>query len=193
MAKKKMVRIGVDLDGVIARHSLGGFWVWLRKTKEKILKGASISNYYYPSTIFERLGWKIIDWIRKPLVDRDGLFASLAKKGEIQFYLVTSRFKFLEKLTKKWLEKHNIDSYFHRVLINIDNLDPFEFKIRMIKELDLDFFIDDDLEVIDYLKEKTKTKLYWVVPGHKKKSDNHDSRVETCGDFLEALRKIFAF
>lgn len=191
MAKKKVIRIGVDLDGVIAQHSLGGFWVWLRKLKEKILKKASVSNYYYPSTVFEKLGWRVINWVRKPLADKKGLFASLAKKKGVKFYLITSRFQFLEKLTKRWLKKHKLDFYFHRVLINIGDLDPFEFKTRMIKTLDLDFFIDDDLDSINYLKKKTKARFFWVVPGHKEKSDNHDNRVITCEDFIEALRKIF--
>jgi len=31
-------RIGLDLDGVVARHSLRGFWIRLRLLKEKFLK-----------------------------------------------------------------------------------------------------------------------------------------------------------
>lgn len=190
MAKKKIIKIGIDLDGVVARHSLGGFWVWARKIKEKILKKMRSSTHYYPNTPFERLAWKVIDGVRKPFVDKGNLFTSLSKKNDIRFYLVTSRFKFLEKLTKNWLKKYRLNSSFYRVLINTDDIDPLFFKAKAIKDYGLDFFVDDDLEVIDYLKNKTAAKLYWVVPDHKNENDNPDSRVKNCQDFPEALKKI---
>lgn len=191
MAKKKTVKVGVDLDGVVARHSLGGFWVWARRVKEKILKKMHSSTYYYPSTPFERQAWKVIDGMRKPFIDKDSLFNSLSKRNDIRFYLVTSRFKFLEKLTQDWLEKHGLDSHFYRVCINVNDLDPFIFKEKVVKDHNLDFFIDDDLDCINYLKKKNNVKLYWVVPGHRDEDDNHDHRVRNCQDFTEALSKIF--
>lgn len=187
----KIIKVGVDLDGVVAEHSLSGFWVWLRKLKEKILIKMHSSTYYYPDNIFEQLGWMAIDWARRPFTDKDDFFASLVKKDGVQFYLVTSRFKFLEKLTKDWLKKHRLDSCFYQVLINTDNINPFIFKAKTIKNLGLDFFIDDDFGSINYLKNRTAAKLYWVVPGHKNKNDNADCQIESCSDFLEALRKIF--
>lgn len=193
MTEKKIIKVGVDLDGVVARHPLGGFWVWLRKLKEKILKKMHSSTYYYPATTFERLGWMVIDWERRPFIDKDNLFASLAKRDGVQFYLVTSRFKFLEKLTKDWLKKYRLDSCFYQVLINTDNIDPFIFKAKAIRNLGLDFFIDDDLDSINYLKDRTTAKFYWVVPGHKNKNDNHNCQIESCNDFLEALRKILPY
>lgn len=190
MAKKKVIKIGVDLDGVVARHSLGGFWVWARKLKEKILKKMRSSTYYYPITPLEQLAWKVIDGVRKPFVDKDNLFTSFAKRDEVQFYLVTSRFKFLEKLTQGWLKKYRLGSGFYRVLINTKDIDPFVFKAKAVKNHGLGFFIDDDLEVINYLKNKTKARLYWVVPDHKNEKDNPDSQVKNCQDFPEALKKI---
>ena len=186
----KPIKIAVDLDGVIAQHSLGGFWVWTRKAKEKILKKAHSSSYYYPSTVLEKTAWLIINGARRPFPDKNNFFASLVDGGGIQFYLVTSRFKFLEELTRNWLKKYNLDKNFHKILINSQDADPSLFKERAIRELELDYFIDDDLEVINYLEKKTKAKLYWVVPGHRKKTDNHNGGVITCDDFLDALRKI---
>ena len=191
MVGKKIIKVGVDLDGVIAKHSLGGFWVWLRRFKEKILKKTANFRYYYPSSLIELIGWKVINWHRVPSLDRESIFSFLAAKKEIRFYLVTSRFRFLEDLTLRWLKKYELNSCFHQILINIEDQNPLVYKSKAIQTLDLDFFIDDDLEVIDYLKKKTKARLYWIVPGHRKKSDNHDDQVETCQDFAEALKKIF--
>lgn len=188
---QKIIKIGVDLDGVVARHSLGGFWVVLRKLKERILKTTQSANWYYPNTFLEKLAWRIINWLRIPFTDKDSFFASLATDQKAEFYLVTSRFKFLENLTQGWLKKHGLDGHFAQVLINRQDSDPLIFKAKIINEHKLDFFIDDDLDVIDYLKKNTKAKLFWVVPGHKDKKDNNHHDVESGADFTDTLRKLF--
>lgn len=188
---QEVPRIGVDLDGVIARHSLGGFWVVLRKVKERILKTTHSQKWYYPNTFLEKLAWRIINWLRVPFADKGGFFASLAKENKARFYLVTSRFKFLEKSTADWLKKYHLDKYFAEVLINNKDIDPLIFKAKTINDRGLDFFIDDDLDVIDYLKKNTNAKLFWVVPGHKDKKDNNHHDVESGDDFTDTLRKIF--
>lgn len=191
MVKKEVIKIGVDLDGVIATHPLKGFWVKLRRLKEKILKKVNSTTYYYPATLLEKTSWKAINWLKKPISDQGGLFSSLAQKNEVQFYLVTGRFNFLDKLTKKWLEKHQLKDFFYKIQINSDDLDPTIFKEKAVKKLGLDIFIDDDLEVLEYLKNRTKAKLFWIVPKYLNKIVNLNSRIENCGGFLDALRKIF--
>jgi len=188
---QRIIKIGVDLDGVIARHSLGGFWVILRKLKERLLKTTHSQKWYYPSTFLEKFAWKVINWLRIPFADKDGFFASLAGGNKAKFYLVTSRFKFLEKLTADWLKKYHLDQYFAEVLINNKDINPLIFKTEIIKERGLDFFIDDDLEVIDYLKKNIGAKLFWVVPGHKDKKDNNHHDVGSGDDFTDILRKLF--
>lgn len=191
MNEKKIIRIATDLDGVIATHSLKGFWVNLRILKEKILRKIHSPAYYYPSTIIEKSAWKVINWLRKPFSDGDGLFPQLAEKKDVQFYLVTGRFRFLEKQTKDWLKEHHLKEFFHKILVNVDDIDPIVFKAKIIKKFNLDYFIDDDLGVLNYLKKHTKAKLYWIVPGPHRKSENSDNQIENCNGFLDALRKIF--
>jgi len=184
------IRIGFDLDGVIAQHSLDGLWVQLRKIKEKILKKKHSSCYYYPSMWLEKRAWMLIDSRKRPFVDEKNTFNSLAKKRELQFFLVTGRFQFLEKLTRKWLTKHDLINNFRQLFINIEDIDPIIFKTRAINNLKLDFFIDDDLETINVLKKKTKAKFFWIVPPHKSESENNDNRVKSCTRILEALEEI---
>lgn len=187
---KKPIRIGFDLDGVIAKHSFGGFWVVLRRLKERVLRGLHSSSYYYPSTDLEKLAWKVINWLRVPFNDEKELFSSLACGNE--FYLVTGRFKFLEKQTVNWLKKYRLDGHFSKVLINTEDLNPILFKAKVIKKLGLDFFVDDDLEVIRELKKRTAAKLCWLVPSHRSKSDNYDGEIESCASLDEYLRRILA-
>lgn len=191
MAKKKVIKVGIDLDGVVAKHSLGGFWFWLRREKEKLLRKADYRRYYYPSTVIEKTAWQTINWLRTPSVKKDSLFTSLAAREGNQFYLVTSRFKFLERMTLQWLKRYGLFPHFHQIMMNVKDEDPLPYKDRAIKKLGLEYFIDDDLEVIDYLKKRSGARLFWVVPGHRNPGDNHHSGVETCEDLSGALKKIF--
>ncbi|MBM3208798.1 hypothetical protein FJZ40_00695 [Candidatus Shapirobacteria bacterium] len=191
MAKGKPIRIGLDLDGVVARHALGGFWVVLRKAKEKVLKQMHTPSYYYPNTPLERFVWRMINHLRIPFKDKEGLFPSLIKEKRGEFFLITGRFKFLEEQTLAWLKKYGLDGYFARVLVNTENEDPIFFKAKAINQLNLDFFVDDDLEVVNELRRLTKTKLCWIVPGHRNKGENHHQEIVGHTDLVDALEKIF--
>jgi len=183
----KVIRVGVDLDGVIAQHSLGGFWFKLRKFKERVLRRTHSPSYYFPETFVERNAWIIIDWLRQPFKERN-LLLSLAKDKKIKFYLITGRFKFLERLTIKWLKRNKLFNCFEKVLINTDNLEPTKFKAQKINQLDLNFFIDDDLDTILALKKKTPAKLYWLMAVENK--EINDSRVIPARSLVEALKQI---
>ncbi len=154
----KVIKIGFDLDGVIAQHSLGGLWFKLRMLKEKLLKKTHSSSYYFPNTFVEKIVWMLIDWFRRPYAER-GLLSSLARTKQLQFYLITGRFQFLEKLTLKWLRKNKFSDYFEKVLINTQDLEPTAFKAKKINQLGLDFFVDDDPGVVASLKQKTAAKI----------------------------------
>jgi len=156
--KMKIIKTGFDLDGVLAQHSLGGFWFKLRKFKEKLFKKTHSSSYYFPKTFVEKVAWVIIDWFRRPFGNKN-LLLSLAQKRQLKFYLITGRFKFLERLTFKWLRKNKLFDCFEKVLVNTQDLEPTEFKAKKINQLGLDFFIDDDPDTISSLRKKTTTKI----------------------------------
>lgn len=184
----KKIKIGCDLDGVVARHSLGGLWVKIRLLKEKILKKVKDRDYYYPKTELERIGWKLINWLRVP--DEEGLELLQKLKNEnFTFYLITSRLKFNYPSTVKWLKKYKIFSLFEEVLVNTGDENPVGFKLKVVEEKKIDCFVDDDLEVLTKLCQ-TKAKLFWVVPGHRNGEENHEDRITVCKSFTDALEKI---
>ena len=146
------------MDGVIARHTLGGFWFRARRLKEKILK-KSHDQAYYPKNPLEKIAWLVIDWCRPALKEKKE-FCSLAKEGKFKFYLITGRFRFLEKLTRQWLKKHGLADCFQEIVINVQDQDPMKFKLAKIKRLKLDCFIDDEKEVVSFLRQQTSAKIF---------------------------------
>ena len=153
------IKVGFDLDGVIAQHTLGGFWFRLRKLKEKILKKTDGKEYYYPKSFLEKAAWLIIDWCRPPLKEKK-VFCALVKDKKFQFFLITGRFKFLDKLTRKWLKKHQLTDCFEQIFVNVKNKDPRKFKNQKIQELNLDYFIDDEKETVRFLRKRVLTKIF---------------------------------
>ena len=188
LRRKRRIRIGCDLDGVVAKHSLSGFWVKVRLLKEKLLKKAHTKAYYYPQTEIEQIAWKVINWFRVPNKKGIESLKELRQKG-YHFFLITSRFRFNEPSTEKWLKKYQLFSLFDKVIINVRDTPPIDFKIDAITREKIDFFIDDDLEVLLAL-EKTRAKLYWVVPGHRSHLENHRQKIRSCHSFSEVLQEI---
>jgi len=186
--EKKETNIGCDLDGVVAKHSLGGLWVKIRILKEKILKKTKNKDYYYPKTKLEQTVWKLINWLRVPDEEGLGLLQKL-KNENFTFYMITSRLKFNYPLTIKWLKKYKILSLFEEAFVNIGDENPVGFKLKVVEEKKIDCFIDDDLEVLIKLCQ-TKANLFWVVPGHRNGKENHEGRITACRSFADALEKI---
>lgn len=188
MSLEDKIKIGCDLDGVVAKHSLGGLWVKLRILKERMLKKAKDKDYYYPKTELERFAWKIINWLR--VADKEGTDLLKKLKGEnFIFYLVTSRLKFNYSSTIDWLKKRTLLPVFEEVLVNVQNENPVEFKVKAVEREKINYFIDDDLEVLTALC-RTKAKLFWVIPGHRNGEENHEGRITNCQSFADALGEI---
>src|SRR5207248_3124815 len=87
---------------------------------------------------------------------------SISKKDN-KLYLISSRFKFLEKRTEKLIKKYGLDKIFDEMYFNFENQQPHIFKDQIIKKLSLDVYVDDDLSLIRHVaRESSKTKFFWL-------------------------------
>jgi hypothetical protein len=187
----KMVKIGFDLDGVLARHYLDRFWFMMRKRKEKELLAKDGRGYIYPETWLEKLFLTAINRLRRiSSLDREEIKA-LANREGLEIYLVTGRFGFLQDLTLSWLKRNNLIRYFSYVFLNKDNQDPTYFKASVINRQGLDIFIDDDLEVLERLSSKTGARLFWLVPDWRKTEENGHYGIVSINSLGEIFSKTF--
>lgn len=86
-----------------------------------------------------------------------------------KFYLISSRFKFLEKRTQALTRKYQLDKVFDKMFFNFANEQPHIFKSRIIKNLKLDYYIDDDISLLKYVAQHNpKTKFFWFTKESKK-------------------------
>jgi hypothetical protein len=100
---------------------------------------------------------------RQPIAENMNFINKLALAKKNKYYLISSRFGFLKKRTDTLIKKCRFDKIFNDMYFNYDNKQPHEFKNEIIKKLDLDILVDDDLQLLEYLTDKNpKTKFFWL-------------------------------
>jgi len=171
--EKKKIKIGVDLDGVIIGKP---FFVpkdlmeWLVRSHNN-----SKTKYRFPKLKAEiYLRKKSHHWLLRPPIRKNlEAIKKLAKKKNIEIYVISGRYGFLKEKTQFWLKKHQIKNLFKAIFINLENEQPHLFKEKILKKLNLDYFFDDDPIIIKHLKIQAKnTKLYLVEKSDEKIFEN---------------------
>lgn len=162
MVKKKPLRVGFDLDGVIlynpARIVRPVFGLirklFLRKKK---------TAFYIPKSKLEKVMWFIVHKSSLFLAPGVKDLQSLIESGKIEAYIITGRYDSLKNDFDKWMEKIEAKKYFASYIHNAKEEQPYIFKKRMIAEYKLDFFVEDNWDIIQLLNnEQGKTKILWI-------------------------------
>ncbi len=184
------IKVGFDLDGVLARHCLDYFWFKIRKQKESGLIANGGMSHFYPKNRWEKLVLKTINYLRRISFSDKNKIKTWSNLGDFQLFLITARFSFLKQLTLDWLECNNLTNLFSQIVINKEDQDPIQFKSLAINTEGLDVFIDDDLEVLEKLAVSTKAKLFWLIPGWRQKAENKRKDIVVISSIEEALKKL---
>lgn len=158
------LKIGFDLDGVLLYNPARIFRPITMGLKKLLPKKSQTDNihFYYPKSPLEQMVWHIVHW--SSLFVADGLddIKDLAKNRKVEAYIVTSRYDCLKSDFQRWLKTLNKDNSFVRTFHNEKNLQPHIFKEEKIKELGLDFFVEDNWDIVRHINNKTKTPTLWI-------------------------------
>ena len=161
---KKQLRVGFDLDGVllynparIARPII----VFIKK----IFFKKEVDKFHYPQTRFQKLFWLVFHKIVfGPAFGYDEL-KRLIKSKKIKAYIITGRNESLKNDFNKWLIKLESNKFFSGSYFNDKNEQPYIFKEKMIKKLRLDLYVEDNWDIVYFLKLKMKNeklKIFWI-------------------------------
>lgn len=152
MITKKVLRIGIDLDGVV----IGSPPFVPKKLLEYLYRGRINHklSYRFPTSTLEVFIRKMSHMVffRPPLFLNRKFLIRLSENPDIELFAVSGRYSFLKNETKNWMRFYNTGRCFKEIYINEGDENPNFFKERMIKKLKLDYFIDDDPLIVDYLK-----------------------------------------
>ncbi len=164
---KKIIKIGFDLDGVVLYNPIRVFRVFItdffKKIKNKLLKKNEDITFYVPKKSFEKFIWYLLhktSFMINPGYDD---IKKLAKNKNIKLYLITGRYSFLKKDLDNWLKKLNAKKIFQQIYYNKKDEQPDQFKLKMIKKLKLNYYVEDNWDIVKKLISQKKTKILWIT------------------------------
>lgn len=183
----KPLQVGFDLDGVllynptrIVRHPIVLFkHIFLKKREKK---------FTIPKSKLAKFVWRLAHY--SSFMTANGLdeIEKLVRAGKIEAHIVTARFDFLEDDFKRKLESLNKNRIFKTAHFNKKNEQPHLFKERMISELKLDAFIEDNYDIVHYLSKKHATKVLWIY-NILDRNINHPYKFPDLKHAVERLKK----
>lgn len=160
--KKQPLRVGFDLDGVILYNPARIIRPLIAIAKKIFLKKKEL-KFYYPKTNWEKFMWYLFHKSSIFVASGFDEIKEMAKKDQIEAYVITGRYSFLKKDFEKWIQKAGIQNVFRGHYYNKNDEQPHLFKEKMIKKLKLDLFVEDNWDIVKHLKDKlNQTKTIWI-------------------------------
>lgn len=155
------LRIGFDFDGVVAANPLRIVRGPITYIKRHILKKKK-TEFYIPSTPL----MKFVFWLphQCSFFPGRGIYRlkKLVREGKVEASIVSGRYGYLDAQIPVWLKRRGLDTVFTAIYANEKNEQPHLFKERMLQQLHLDYFIEDNFDIVSYLQKRTQTKVYWL-------------------------------
>lgn len=106
-------------------------------------------------------------YLRPIITENITFIKALRKKNHHKHYLISSRFGFLKNRTENLIKNHQLNLLFDELFFNFENKQPHIFKDKIIKKIRINRYVDDDLDLLEYLLEKNKqTLFFWLNKKH---------------------------
>ena len=100
---------------------------------------------------------------RQPIKKNIEFVKNISKNNAHNYFLISGRFSFLKKRTDEIIKKYGLDKVFKKIFINLRNEQPHIFKSDLMKKLQIDKYVDDDLYLLRHAsKQNPKTKFFWL-------------------------------
>jgi hypothetical protein len=163
VTSKRIIKVGLDFDGVVTYNPFRVARLIISFIKHKILKINKI-GFFVPNNFWQRWLYYLIIVIPSAFpANGVALLKEMSVLKRFKFYLITGRFDFVKNNTLAWLRYYGLIKVFKNIYINDDNEQPHEFKKRIIKIEKFDYFIEYNWDIVQSLNGmNTRTKMFWI-------------------------------
>lgn len=158
---KKKIIVGLDFDGVVAYSPLRLLRLPVALVKHYIF-GIRTTHFWIPKTPLEKQAWSIAFSTSVFPARGTALLRQLVADEVIEAHLVTARFSFMHEYLIRWLVRRGMRQVFASVTLNKKNEQPHRFKERVIAAKRFDYFIEDNLDIVQFLAGRTRTNIFWI-------------------------------
>ncbi len=161
MKKKNRIVVGVDFDGVVAYNPFRIIRAPIAYVKKNML-GIKKTKFYIPQSSVEKILWTILHESSVFPANGVDLLREFVEQDRIEAHLVTARFHFLQDRLYQWLRRYDLERIFSSITVNERDHQPHLYKERVIKENRFDYFVEDNLDIVEHLSRTTSTEILWI-------------------------------
>ncbi|KXK07585.1 MAG: hypothetical protein UZ21_OP11001001003 [Microgenomates bacterium OLB22] len=159
--RKKVLRVGFDLDGVLVYNPARIARLPITLIK-KIFLPSRQKTFFIPTTDFQKSIFRLFHLSSIFVAPGVSTIKELARNNDIELYIITARFDFLKDDFYAWLKRMGIRPVLKRAFYNKDNQQPHIYKEHLVKKLELDYFVEDNYDIVEHLSKTTKTTVLWI-------------------------------
>lgn len=158
---KKKIIVGLDFDGVVAYNPLRIVRAPITYIKRTLFQSKKI-EFYIPKSPLEKLLFYVPHQLSiLPSIGMN-MLKEMVEKGIVEAHLVSGRYAYLDSGLRTWLKNRDVEKIFTSIHTNINDEQPHLFKEKIIRKLKLDYFIEDNLDIVEYLTPRVDTTVLWI-------------------------------
>lgn len=158
------LKVGFDFDGVIAYNPLRIIRPLMSFLKLKKMVKRDQLVFFQPSNKLEEFGWWLVHQSSFMPARGFHILKELTQAGFIEPHLLTGRTTSLTKDLNYKLNLFGLGDLFKTVNITKHNEQPHVFKSRLLNKYQLDMFVEDNFDIVQYLKlHNLQTKVVWIT------------------------------
>ncbi|MCA9372067.1 hypothetical protein KC726_04165 [Candidatus Woesebacteria bacterium] len=159
---KKPLKVGFDLDGVLLYNPARIVRPFIAHVKKQFFPQEK-TTFHIPQGEIEKRLWEFLHlssfFISPGFTD----IKELVQLKKIDGYIITARYSFLQGNFETWKRKLEAKRWFKASIMNSSNMQPHLYKEKMVKRYNLDYFIEDNWDIVKYLNKTCKhTSVFWI-------------------------------
>jgi hypothetical protein len=158
--KNNIIKIGFDFDGVLYYNPIKAVRPFIYFVKKYVFK-INKTKFYIPKN--NRLKYIVAFLHRSSIMPNFGFnaFLQLLNNPKYEVYIITARLSFIKNDIKCLLKNYDLKNV-KEIIQNTTDIQPHIYKEKVIKKLKLDYYIEDNWDIVKHLIENTNTKIIWM-------------------------------
>ena len=157
---KTKIKVGFDFDGVIFYNSARNLRAYIYFVKRYLL-GIKKTKFYLPKHGFaQKIAFFLHKSSHRPNTGFED-FLELTKNPKYEVYIITARMSFMKDNIHDLLKNYDLKGV-KKIIQNHGDQQPHLYKAKLIKELKLDYFVEDNWDIVKHLDKQTQAKVIWI-------------------------------
>lgn len=160
--KLKKIRIGFDFDGVLFYNATRNLRPYIYFVKRYLL-GITKTRFYLPNTN-NHLLIRVVTFLHKSSYKPNAgfdQFLKMLKNPKYEVFIITARMSFMQEDIHQLLKQYNLKGI-KQIIQNKKDEQPHLYKEKLIKKLKLNYYFDDNWDIVKHLSENTRAKIIWI-------------------------------